>query len=99
MARRERTDGWRLAARSGARPHDADLQAVPHRIAAGEQRRPRGRADRLHVERLQPSARRREFVDVRRFDLAAVEADVGEAEIVGQEVDDVWARSRGELAE
>ena len=72
------------------RPDHADLQPVPHRIAARHQGGPRRGADRLHVELLEPRARRRELVEVRRLDLlAAVEADVGIAQVVGQDEDDV----------
>src|SRR5204862_4494766 len=55
-------------------------------------RRARGRAYRLHVKLLQPRAARGEFVDVGRFDVAAVKADVGPPLIVGQDEKDIWPR-------
>ena len=68
------------------------LQAVPHGIAAGHQLRPRRRADRHAIERLQPHAIVRQTVDVRSFDVAAAIAEIGVAEIVGQDNDDVGFR-------
>ena len=65
------------------------LQAVAHRIAAGHQRRARRRADGLAVERLEPHAALGQRVDVRRLDLAAAIAEVGVAEVVGEDDDDV----------
>src|SRR5262249_5743678 len=61
----------------GPRPHDANLQAVPHRVAPRHQSCPRWRTDGLHIERFEPSTSSRKLVDVRRFDLAAMKADVG----------------------
>jgi hypothetical protein len=71
------------------RAHDADLKAVAHRVAAGHQGGPRRRADGQDVELLQLRAGRGELVEVRRLVLALVPADVGPAEVIGEEDDDV----------
>ena len=74
----------------GAGRNDDRLQAVAEGIAAGHQRRARGRAHRLHVELRELRAARGQRVDVRRLDVrAAVEPDILPAEIVRHDVDDV----------
>ena len=65
------------------------LQPVTHRIAAGHQSRTRGSAYRLTVKRLQPDALLGELVDIRRLDLAAAVTEVGIAQIVGHDEDDI----------
>ncbi len=72
-----------------AREDDERLQPVAHRIAAGHQRGPRGRADRLAIEGFEPDAALRERIDVRRLDQPAAIAEIGIAEVVGHDEDDV----------
>ena len=65
------------------------LQAVAHRIAAGHQGRA-GRGAHGHaVEVFEPHTLVRELVDVRGLDVAAAIAEVGIAEVVGHDEDDV----------
>ena len=74
-------------------PDDADLQAVPHRVAARHQGGPRRRADRLDVELLEPCAPA--AASLSRLGVLislAVPADVGPAQVVGQDEDDVRPR-------
>ena len=75
------------------------MQAMPDWVAAGHQARAGGRANRLDVKSFESGAGGGELIDVRRFDFAAVKADVGVAEIVGEEVDDVGAWSGEKVAE
>ena len=77
-----------------AGPHDGvDAGARDSGRSSGPTRR---RAHRLHVERLQHRARPGQLVEVRRLDvLAADEARVGIAQVVGEDVEDVgFARFR-----
>lgn len=68
----------------------AHLKSKSHRITTGHQRGPCRRADRLHVERFQHGPGATQHVELRRADLrAAVEAAIGVAKIIGQQVDDV----------
>jgi len=62
------------------------------RVVAGEQRRAGGPAAGGVVALREPQAARREGVEVRRVDLAAVDAEVGETEVVGQDHEDVGPR-------
>ena len=59
------------------------------RIEPGDQRRPRRAAAGTVVELREPHAARRQRVEVRRRNLAAVAADVREAHVVDQHDDDV----------
>jgi hypothetical protein len=68
---------------------DADLEAVAHGVAPGQEGGAGGGADGLDVELLQADAGGGELVDVRRLDFASVVADVLPAEVVGEEEDDV----------
>ena len=69
------------------RPVDADAVG----IAAGQERRPRGRADRLgDVEVGEPPPLAREPVEVRRGEPGGtIAADVGISQVVGEDDDDV----------
>jgi hypothetical protein len=60
------------------------------RIQPGQQRRPRGATAGRVVELPKADAVLRQPVEVRRGHLAAVAAEVGEPEIVGQNQDDTW---------
>jgi hypothetical protein len=70
--------------------HAADAGLVG--VEAREQRRARGAAAADVVELSEADAVGGEAVDVERGNLRAVAAEVGEAEIVGEEDDDVRAR-------
>ena len=70
-------------------PDDVDLETVPVRVAAGEQRRARRRAARRRVEAREPHALGREAIERRRPDLASVPADVVPAEVVGHDHDEI----------
>ena len=72
-----------------ARKDDQRLQPIAHRVAAGHQFSARGRADRHAVEILEPDALGRELVDIGCPDLASAIAEVGVAEVVGHDEDDV----------
>ena len=65
------------------------LQAVAHGIAPRHQRRARRRADRHAVERLEPHAVLGKLVDIRRLDVAFAIAEIGIAEIIGQNHDEI----------
>ena len=65
------------------------LQAVTHWIAARHQRRARRGADRHAVEGFEPHPFVGKFVDIRCLDVAAAIAEIGVAEIVSQDHDDV----------
>ena len=73
--------------------HMADAGLM--RIEAGEQRGARGAAARHVVELREPHATRGERVEIRRGDLAAVATDVGVADIVGHDDDEVGALGGG----
>ena len=75
----------------GVAAHRVELPAEAGLIAAGQQARARRAADRVrHVALLEQDAAARERVDVGRLDhLAAVDPDVGRAEVVGEDQDDV----------
>ena len=67
-------------------------------VAPGHQRRARGRAHRLHVERIENRTPVREPVNVRRADvLPAIEAAVGKAKVVNEQEDDVWFTLKTEM--
>jgi len=69
------------------------------RIQSREQRRPRGAAARGVVELRETQPARRELVEVRRGDFAAVAAEVGEAHVIDEDDDDVgFRRSLNEIA-
>src|SRR5262249_20420201 len=70
------------------------LQAIAERVAPRKQRGPRGGAHRLNIKLFKASPIVREFVDVRRFDIGAVKADVFPAKVIGYDVDDVRSRRR-----
>ena len=71
-------------------PHDdAAHHPVPDRMPAGHQAGPGRRADGRHVEAVEPDALRGDAVDVGCGDVAAVEADVTPAEVVGDDEHDV----------
>ena len=57
----------------------------------GHQRRPRRAAEGTVVELREPDAFRRQPIQVRRLNLAAVAAEIGKAHVVGQDDDDVRA--------
>jgi len=63
--------------------HVADARLV--RIQAGQQRRPRGAAARGVVELGEPEAVGRQRIQVRRLNLPAATAQVGKADVVGQD--------------
>ena len=63
--------------------NDAHLQAVAHGITPGHQRGAGRRAQGLGIELGQLRAAGGEAVEVRGLDVGAVEAHVGEAEVVG----------------
>ena len=69
--------------------NDGVDNSEPHRGASSHQRRARWRADRHDVEAFQPQAFTGKLVDVGRVDFAAPVVDVGSAEVVGQQDDDV----------
>lgn len=69
--------------------HDAAHHPVPDRMPAGHQAGAGRRADRRHVEAIEPDALRGDAVDVGCGDIAAVEADVAPAEVVGDDEHDV----------
>ena len=75
---------------------DDAVDAGVRRVAPGEERGARRRADGLRVERFQNRAVAGELVEVRRLDVgAAVEAGVGVTQVVGEDVDDVGFRRGG----
>jgi hypothetical protein len=72
---------------------DPDLQAMPHRITPGHQRGPRRGTHRLHVKVLEVRARGGQPVHLRSRDVASAgEANVGVAEIIREDEDDVRTR-------
>jgi hypothetical protein len=81
-----------------AREDHERLKAVTDRITARHQCGAGRGAHRHAVEGLASRARSRELVEIRRLDLAAAIAEVGVAEIVGHDEDDVrslvWPRPR-----
>ena len=64
-------------------------EAVEVRVHAREEHRPGGRAARVRVEVREPHAALGQGVEVRRLDLAAERAHVGEAHVVAEDDDDV----------
>ena len=74
-----------VAPRRDDRPHQTETDRIAARHQAGSRRR----TDRRTVEALEPHALGGDPVDVRRRDVAAVEADVMAAEVVGNDEDDV----------
>ena len=72
-------------------------EAHAHRVvvAAGEQARPRRRADRGDVEAVVPEPVRREPVDVRRGDVGAEAAELREADVVEDDHHHVRGAGRG----
>ena len=67
-------------------PHnDPAHHPVPDRMPAGHQARASRRADRGHVEPIELDALRGDAVDVGSGDVAAVEADIAPAEVVGND--------------
>ncbi len=76
---------------AGEAHRDVGEEAHAHRvvIAAGEQRRARGRAHRRDVEAVEAQAAGGEPVDHRRRDVGAEAAELGEAEVVEHDHDHV----------
>jgi len=70
------------------------LESVAHRVAARHQHGSGGRADRRAIERVHADAFVGELVDVGRLDRAAAIADIGEAEIVGHDENDIGLAHR-----
>ena len=73
--------------------HVADARLV--RVKPGEQRGARGAAAGGVVELRKAQPARRERIEVRRGNLAPVAAEVGEAHVVGENVNDVRLRGSG----
>ena len=66
------------------------LEAIAHRVATRHQGSARRRADGHAVEGLHPHAFPGQLVDVRRLDVAAPVAEIGIAEVVGHDENNVW---------
>ncbi len=73
------------------------MRPEPARPSPAEQRRSCRRADRLDVVAVEFDAFLHQFVDDRRLELPAVIADVGPAEIVGDDEEDVGFLGGGEV--
>src|SRR5262245_18462266 len=74
------------------RPDYAYLQTMTHRITPRHQSGACRRTDRLRVKLVEPRPPCRQFVEIGGLVLlAAVEAHIGAAQIVGQNQDDVWS--------
>jgi hypothetical protein len=83
----------RWQSRARPRLHGRELKSEAHRRPARQHRRSRGRADRGYVEALELESVPKDSVDVGRIDVATVNAEVGPAQIVGHEHNDVGSRA------
>jgi hypothetical protein len=80
------------------RPLAHIAETIEVRVHAGEQHRPRGRAARVSIKGGEAYAVLRQRVEVRRLDLAAERAHVGEPHVIAEDDDDVrpaWCVRRG----